>query len=92
MGGHPPSPLFIRSKDPSPLRWHLKELHLYRVPQPLAQPGELISTFLSANLKPKWKLPLEDSGAPATLGQGQRFKINTLLTDRFFIYTFPQEL
>lgn len=42
--------------------------------------------------EPQWELPLEDRRAPATLGPGQRFKINTLLTDRFFIYTFPREL
>lgn len=48
-------------------------------------------TFLSAKLKSKWKLRLEDSGARVTLGWGQRFRMNTLLTDGFFIYTFPQE-
>lgn len=30
--------------------------------------------------------------SPWVLGQGQRFTIHTLLTDRFFIYTFPSEL
>lgn len=85
---HPP-PLCILSQDPSPFHQPLKGLHPYRVPQPLAQPGAPISTFLSADLNPKWKLPLEDRGAPATLGPGQRFKMNTFLTDRFFIYIFP---
>lgn len=64
----------------------------YGSPHPFAQPERLISIFPSGNLKSKWKLPLEDSGACVTLGRGQRFKINAFLTDSFFIYTFPQEL
>lgn len=81
--GQPPSsPLSILSKGPS---------DSFALLNPAA-PGELVSTFLPVSLKPKWKLPLEDSKAPAALGQRRRFKINTLLTDRFFIYTFSQEL